>query len=257
MEGNGPLNARQHRILDYINRNGSAQIKELNTVHEVSEATIRRDFDDMARMGLIERVHGGAVRVNSTTFERAHSEKMTLMLSEKMRIAAYAASLVENGDSIFLDSGTTTYFIARELYQHQDLTIVTNNLDIAQSVQFDPTTSLIVTGGMRREQYSVLIGSLAEQSIRDFCVDKAFMGCDAIDPAAGVYNTNFLEVGVKRRIVKCGKKTILVTDSSKFYRKALAKVCDLDEIDMIVTDDGLDDEIAQEIRKSIPDTICV
>ena len=257
MEGNGPLNARQHKILEFINRNGSAQIKDLNAMHEVSEATIRRDFDDLARMGLIERVHGGAMRVNSTAFERVHSEKMTMMPAEKMRIAARAASLVENGESLFLDSGTTTYFIARELYAHQDLTIVTNNLDIAQSVQFDPTTSLIVTGGMRREQYSVLIGSLAEQAIRDFCVDKAFMGCDAIDPVNGVYNTNFLEVGVKQRIVRCGKKTILVTDSSKFYRKALAKVCDLDEIDMIVTDDGLDDEIAQEIRKSIPDTICV
>lgn len=250
MDGHRPLNARQLKILDYINTAGSAQIRELTAVHDVSEATIRRDFDELARFGLVDRTHGGAVRCISTTFEREHSEKLKLMRSEKMRIASYAASLVKNGESIFLDSGTTTYFIARELNYHKDLTIITNNLDIAQSVRFDPTVSLIVTGGMRREQYSVLIGSIAEQVIRTFCVDKAFMGCDAIDAAEGVYNTNFQEVGVKQCVARCGKKTILVTDSSKFRVKALAKVCDVRDLDMIVTDDGLDEKTAQEVQKS-------
>ena len=158
MDGNRSLNARQQKLLEYINENGSAQIRDFSGTHGVSEATIRRDFDELTRLGLIERVHGGAVRINGTSFERAHSEKMNLMMSEKMRIAEYAASIVENGDSIFLDSGTTTYFIARELSRHKDLTIITNNLDIAQSVYFDPSVSLIVTGGLRRDQYSVLIG---------------------------------------------------------------------------------------------------
>lgn len=250
MEGNHTLNARQQKILDYINVNGSAQIRDLAQVHAVSEATIRRDFDELAQFGLIDRTHGGAVRSNSTTFERVHSEKMTLMHEEKKRVAAYAASLVKNGDSIFLDSGTTTYFIARELCYHKNLTIVTNNIDIAQSVHFDPTVSLIVTGGIRREQYSVLIGSIAEQVIRSFCVDKAFMGCDAIDAAGGIYNTNFMEIGVKQCVARCGKTTILVTDSSKFYIKALAKVCGLEEIDMIVTDSGLDEKTVQAVQKN-------
>lgn len=257
MEGNRALNARQQEILDYINANGNANIREFIGVHDVSEATIRRDFDELSKLGLIDRVHGGAVRVNSTTFERFHSEKMSLMLGEKMRIAAYAASLVKNGDSVFLDSGTTAYFIARELSHHKDLVIITNSLDIVQSVQFDPTVSLIVTGGVRREQYNALVGSIAEQIISSFCVDKAFMGCDAIDPESGVYNTNFLAVGVKQCITRCGKKTILVADSSKFYVKALAKVCDLQHIDMIITDNGLDDKTVQAVRKCVPNTICV
>jgi DeoR/GlpR family transcriptional regulator of sugar metabolism len=257
MDGGGVLNARQRKVLAYINQNGSAQVRDLNLDYGVSEATIRRDFDDMARMGLIERVHGGAVRVSGTAFERVHSEKMSLMTSEKLAIAAFAATLVENGSSLFLDSGTTTHFLARELCRHKDLTIVTNNIDIAYSVQFDTSCSLIVTGGLRREQYSVLIGSLAEQSIENFRVDLAFMGCDAIDPQNGVYNTNFLELGVKQRIAQCGKTTVLVTDSSKFCRKALAKICGLSEIDMIITDKGLDEGIAQEIRKTIPDVVCV
>lgn len=257
MEGNRPLNARQQAILAYINENGSAQIRDFGQSHGVSEATIRRDFDELARLSLVERVHGGAVRVNSTAFERVHSEKMDLMREEKLRIAAHAASMIENGDSIFLDSGTTTYFIARELAHHKDLIILTNNLDISQSVQFDPSVSLIVTGGIRRDQYSVLIGSIAEQCIQSFCVDKAFVGCDAIDPENGLYNTNFQEVGVKRCIVRCGKKTIMVTDSSKFYRKAFAKVCEFGEIDMIITDKELKENTYQSIKKRVPNTVCV
>ena len=257
MDGNRSLNARQQKLLEYINENGSAQIRDFSGTHGVSEATIRRDFDELTRLGLIERVHGGAVRINGTSFERAHSEKMNLMMSEKLRIAEYAASIVENGDSIFLDSGTTTYFIARELSRHKDLTIITNNLDIAQSVYFDPSVSLIVTGGLRRDQYSVLIGSITEQVIQSFCVDKAFIGCDAIDPKNGLYNTNFQEVSVKLCITHCGKKTILVTDSSKFHTKALAKVCDLDEIDMIITDSGLKVSVFQAVKKRVPNTVCV
>ena len=250
-------NARQQKILDHVNAQGSVQIREFAEVVQVSEATVRRDLDELARMGLVSRVHGGAVRVTSTTFERANSEKMGLNLNEKLQIAAYAASLVENGDSVFLDSGTTTYFIARELIHHKNLTILTNNLDIAQSLHFDPTVSVIVTGGVLREQYSVLIGNIAEQVISSFRVDKAFMGCDAIDAAGGIYNSNFMEVGVKQCIARCGKTTIVVTDSSKFYVKALAKVCDLEQIDMIITDSGLDAEIIQAVREKVPNTVCI
>ena len=177
-------NARQQKILDHVNAQGSVQIREFAEVVQVSEATVRRDLDELARMGLVSRVHGGAVRVTSTSFERANSEKMGLNLNEKLQIAAYAASLVENGDSVFLDSGTTTYFIARELTHHKNLTILTNNLDIAQSLHFDPTVSVIVTGGLLREQYSVLIGNIAEQIISSFRNHTAGIGHSGVSIGA-------------------------------------------------------------------------
>ncbi len=257
MEGNRVLNVRQQEILDYINGNGSATIRDFLGIYDVSEATIRRDFDELSKLGLIDRIHGGAMRVNSTALVHFHTEKMTLRLNEKKQIAAYAASLVKNGESLFLDSGTTATFIAMELTNHKDLIIITNNLDIVRSVQFDPTVSLIVTGGVRNDQYSALVGNIAENLISSFHVDKAFMGCDAIDVESGVYNANFPAVGVKQCIVNCGKKTILVADSSKFYVKALAKVCSLQAIDMIITDKGLDEKTTQTIRKHVPNTICV
>ena len=257
MEVNRVLNARQQEILDYINVNGSANIRDFIGMYDVSEATIRRDFDELAKIGHIDRVHGGAVRVKSTASVHFHSEKKSLMLSEKKRIAAYAASLVNNGESLFLDSGTTATFIAMELVNHKDLVIITNNLDIVRSVQFDPSVSLIVTGGVRNDQYSALVGNIAEQMISSFHVDKAFMGCDAVDSDNGVYNANYPAVGVKQCITRCGKKIILVADSSKFYVKALAKVCDLEAIDMIVTDKALDEKTHQAIRKRVPNTVCV
>lgn len=257
MAGANSLNARQAHMLEHVSENGSAQIKEFSAICGVSEATVRRDFDELTRLGLVERVHGGIVRTNGTSFERVHSEKMNLMLDEKLRIASYAASIVTNGDSIFLDSGTTTYFIARELAHHRDLTVITNNLDIAQSVHFDPSVSLIVTGGLRRDKFGVLIGSITEQVISSFYVDKSFIGCDSIDPKAGIFNTNFQEVSVKQCITRCGKKTILVTDSSKFATKALAKVCDLDAIDMIITDSGIEDTTLRAVKKKVPNTVCV
>lgn len=257
MENIRALNTRQQAILEFINNNGNAQIKDLSLLHSVSEATIRRDLDELAAGGNIDRVYGGATKINSTAFERYHREKMKSMLDEKSRIATFAASLVNNGDSIFLDSGTTTFFIARNLALRTDLTIITNNLDIAYSVQFNSTTSLIVTGGLRRDNYSVLIGSVAENTIKNIYVDIAFMGCDAVNPAEGIFNSNFSEVGVKQLISGCGKKTVLVTDHSKFRHKALARICGLDKIDMIITDSGIDEKTLENIIKIVPNTVCV
>lgn len=257
MENNKPLTARQQQILQHINDNDGAQIRDFLGILDVSEATIRRDIDELARLGLVARVHGGAVSLKSTTYERVHSEKMTLMRGEKLRIAKQAASIVKDGDSIFLDSGTTAYFIACELSYRKDLTIVTNNLDIAHSVRFDPSVLVVVTGGVLREEYSVMMGHIAEQIIGSFCVDITFMGCDAINVQKGVYNTNVMEVGVKQQIAHCGKKTVLVTDSSKFHVKALEKVCDLQDLDMIITDDRLEKNIIQQVKKNGLEIVCV
>ena len=248
---------RQKQILEYVNQNGSAQIRELSLLCEMSQATVRRDLDDLADQGLLERVHGGAARISSTTYERYHSEKMKSMLEEKKRIGAYAASLVKNGESVFLDSGTTTYFIAANLVEHTDLTVITNNLEIACSLQFHSSTSLIVTGGLRRDKFSVLIGALAEQAIRGFHVDTAFLGCDSIDVEEGVFNTNTLEVGVKQQIVRCGRRLVLATDHTKFHTRALAKVCDLSDVNLIVTDSGLEEDLARQVRETGTDLVCV
>lgn len=257
MTGKIVLTARQQAILDTVNNACSAQIKDLAIELGVSEATVRRDIDEITAAGLAERVHGGLVKSTGTAFERFHSEKMQCMLHEKQRIARKAASLVKNGDSIFLDSGSTTFFIAQNLANLTDLTIVTNNLDIAYSCKFHPSTSLLVTGGMRRDNFSVLIGDVAENMLKSFFVDMAFLGCDAISIENGVYNTNFMELGIKKQIVQCGKRLILVTDSSKFHKKALAKVCDVHELDMVITDTDLGADSLEKLKEIVVNSYCV
>lgn len=248
---------RQQLITEYMEVKFSISIKEAAELCNVSEATARRDLDDMAAAGLLERTHGGAVVHKGTGFEEYHDEKMKAMIPEKTRIAKEAVKLIKDGDSIFLDSGSTTYLLAQQLENIKKLTVVTNNLDIASSAKLDTSSTMIVTGGVRRDGYSVLVGDIAEELVRKLYVDIAFVGADAISPKSGVYNSNFMEIGIKKSIVSSGKKRVLLTDHSKFKQKALAKICDIEEFDTIITDDGIDREIKEYLEKRIPNLFVV
>lgn len=242
------LTVRQQKLVKLVNNNDFSSIHDLAVQIKVSEATVRRDLDELSGKGFIGRVHGGAVKLESTTYEPLHSEKMKKNTLEKQRIAAFAASLVHEGNSIFLDSGSTTLFIARELRKKKNLTIVTDNLDIATSVDFDASTTIILTGGMIRRNYSAVVGELTEDVIRKCKVDISFVACDAIDSERGMYNSNYLEIGVKKQIVNCGNMTILVADSTKFSSCSLAFVCPMESIDCIITDRKLDQDNVDIIR---------
>ncbi len=242
---------RQKQIVEFVQKNGSAQIKVLADYQNVSEATIRRDLDELADLGLIERTHGGAMAIDSSTsFEHKHSEKMNIMLTEKRNIAKAATSLIRDGDTIFLDSGTTTYFIAQNLGGFRDLTVITHDLQIGNTAILHPTSTLIVTGGIRREEFSVLVGSLTENFIKELKVNKVFLGADAVDVESGVFNANFIEVGIKKLLLTISKHIILVADTSKFSRSALARVCKIESIETIITDNNLSPEVKNQIEKN-------
>jgi len=241
---------RQKKIMEYIEVNTSAQIHELAEIFRVSEATIRRDLDDLDRQGALRRTHGGAIKMDrSTSFEHIYSEKIALMTDEKQRIAEYAARLVHPGDTVMIDSGTTAYFIAQALSKMERLTLITNDLYIAYQTPLHPSSSMIVTGGVRRQARQELVGTMTENFLRDTHVDIAFVGADGIDLAGGVTNANFEEVGVKRLMLKSAMRSVIVADHSKFGRIALARICDLTDADLLVTDDGLDGEMLHRIGK--------
>ena len=248
---------RQQNIMEYLSVNRSITIKEAASLCQVSEATARRDLDDLSVQGLLERTHGGAVLEKGTALEMVHAEKMKVMIPEKTRIAKEAAKLIKNGCSIFLDSGTTTLLLAGLLSPFKNLTVVTHNLDIAYHIKLDKSSSLIVTGGIRRDDYGVLIGSIAEELVNKLRVDLAFLGADGVIPGSGVYNSNFLEIGIKRSIIHCGESRILLADHTKFKQRALTKVCDIEEFDMVITDQGLDEETAGLLKEGPLKLICV
>ena len=241
---------RQKKMMEYIEANTSAQIHELAEKFHVSEATVRRDLDDLDRQGALRRTHGGAIKVDrSTSYESMYSEKISQMLDEKHRIAEYAAKMVHPGDTVLIDSGTTTFFIAQALSHHENLTIITNDLYIAYQTPIHPSSTLIVTGGVRRQGRQELVGTITENFIRDSHVDVAFIGVDGIDMTGGATNANFSEVGVKRLMLSSATRSVIAADHSKFGRVALARICDLKEASLLLTDLGLDPDIHNRLRK--------
>jgi len=241
---------RQRKILESIHSRGSAKIQLLSRLLNVSEATVRRDLKVLTARGLIDRTHGGAVLPEtSTAFEKLYAEKRTQLQEEKRRIGAAAAARVRDGETIILDSGSTTIEVARHLTHHKHLTIITYDLFIAGSVDYDDTTSVLVSGGTLRPGFNVLVGSEAENFFRKIRVNKAFLGADAIHPEQGVFNATFSEHAVKQRIVEATQEVILVADHSKFGKVALVNVCPLDAVHRIVTDTGLDETVLSELKR--------
>lgn len=240
---------RQQMILDYIRKQEGANIKELASYLEVSEATVRRDLDNLAEAGEIERTHGGAVQPQEKIIEYTYDTKMELRREEKTRIAKEVAKMVKDGDNVYLGSGTTVYFVAREIAGLENLTIITSNLYIAQFLPIHPTSSLIVTGGERRFDYNLMTGRLAEDFLRNIKVDISILGCDAVDVNFGLSDSNFDEAVIKRLAAQAARMTVLASDHSKFGKTALSKVFDLDEADCIVTDNGLDSGMEKAIHQ--------
>lgn len=217
---------------------------------DVSEATVRRDLTMMAEEGLVSRARGGAILpASSTAFEPLYPEKRLINTEEKRRIGVEAALMVVDGETLILDSGSTTFEIARNLTDHKNLTIITNDLVIASSVMFDSTTSVIVTGGIRRQGFNTLIGPVTDEFLQQVKVNKTFLAADAIDFQQGVTNATFAEISVKRLMIQAAREVILVADHSKFANIALARVCPLDKVHCVITDSSIDESILQDFQR--------
>lgn len=244
---------RQEQILQYIKTRGSWQIKNLAEWVGVSEATVRRDLDELDRMGKLERTHGGAILSSfGTSFERQHEEKLSLMQDEKQRIALKAASYIHEGDAVFIDSGTTVYYLKNALRDIPNLTVFTYDLIIANTLELHSTSTLIVTGGVRRQGYNYsLVGSQVVDFLRNIRVDKVLLAADAVDLDFGVSNSNFIEAEVKSLLTSIGKELFLLVDHTKFDTVAMAKVCSLRAIDVLITDSGASEAYLDKLRKRI------
>ncbi len=241
---------RQKKMIEYVEAKTSAQIHELAAYFQVSEATVRRDLDELDQQGALRRTHGGAIKMErSTSYEQQYSEKMILMTEEKRRIAARAAQLVHTGDTVIVDAGTTGFFIAQALSHHENLTIITNDLYTAYQTPLHPSSTMVVAGGTRRRDHHELTGTRTENFLREVRVDLAFVCVDAIDLTGGVTTTNFAELGEKRLMQEAAMRSVIAADHTKFGRVALARICDLKDVDLLLTDSALNPEMLARIRK--------
>lgn len=230
---------RRREIVHRVLAEGYVEVKDLAAGLGVDLSTIRRDLDALAREGQIHRTHGGARPVSGNGGDIPYALKETEHRQEKAAIALEAAARVRDGDTVVIDSGSTTYEVAVALRERQQLTVITNDLRIAKFVATVPGVRLLVTGGELLGSVFTLVGDRAIDFLSDYSADWTVLGADAIDPDRGITNTNTLEVSLKRAMIHAAATTVVVTDSSKFGHRALAKVATLDEVGLIITDTGL------------------
>lgn len=234
---------RRKQILSMLEINGQVFVHELSEQFGVSEVTIRNDLELFESKGLLIRSRGGAMMVENTVgmdFQLSDKDKMNY--PEKIRIGKKAAELVNSGETIILDSGTTTMEIAKNLNTGKTINVITNALNIANELLKGPNINIIVPGGTLRKSSHSLVGPLAEKSMRNFYVDKVFLGVDGFDANEGAFTPNIEEASLNQIMIEIAKEVILVADSSKFRRRSLAFICRPQKIDIVITDDRLGTE---------------
>lgn len=234
-------------LLKELNDNGYVQASELANRLNLSAVTIRRDLSVLEKQGQCFRKRGGAIRsAQGVTLELTYEIKQSQRRAEKKRIAESAARFVEDGDTLILDAGSTTFALALLLMSRQRITVVTNDLQIAFKLASNPNISLICTGGTARANVFSLQGSQVESFIKNLRVDKAFLGADAIHSDHTVTNVNFEEVPIKQAMLHAANQVFLLADSTKFEKTGFVKVCDLSDADAIITDSGIpEDKLTQ------------
>jgi DeoR/GlpR family transcriptional regulator of sugar metabolism len=235
---------RQSLILQAVRSDGSARVSELTQQLGVSDMTIRRDLEVLAREGLIEKVHGGAVLPGSpASHDPGFEAKLVLERPEKTAIARAAAGLVRPGTAIALAGGTTTFALAQCLLDVPGLTIVTNSLRVTNLFSGirgldGPADSVVITGGVRTPSDS-LVGPVADLTIRSLHFDVLFLGCSGIDAEAGLSTPNLAEAETNRSFIRVARRVVVLADHTKWGLVSLASFAGLSEIDTLITDDGL------------------
>nr|WTB29351.1 DeoR/GlpR family DNA-binding transcription regulator [Streptomyces sp. NBC_00830] len=265
MSENQNLLAEQRRalILDEVRRRGGVRVNELTRKLSVSDMTVRRDLDALARQGVIEKVHGGAVPVvEASTHEPGFEVKSTLELTAKEDIARVAATMAVPGSAIALSGGTTTYALAQHLLDVPELTVVTNSVrvaDVFHTAQRSAATggpragaaTVVLTGGVRTPSDS-LVGPVADQAIGSLHFDVLFLGVHGISVEAGLSTPNLAEAETNRRFVHSARRVVVVADHTKWGTVGLSSFATLEQVDTFVTDSGLSAQAREEIEEHLP-----
>jgi DeoR/GlpR family transcriptional regulator of sugar metabolism len=245
---------RRQQILQFLERHGSARTVELSRVLGSSVATVRRDLEALTEQRLIERTHGGALLARmGTAQEPPYALKTRRMRAEKEAIGDRAAQMVPVGSTVILDSGTTALALARRLAGRR-LTVIALDLPVAQAAADGQTEVLVVGGRVRNGLYS-LVGPWSEGPLASLHADLFFLGADAVDDDA-VTNSTVDEAAIKRLAMRAARETILIADHSKFGRRALTRVCLLDDLSAVVTDRGIGDREAT-LRERVRQVVIV
>lgn len=240
---------RQREILRLIRERRRATVAELSERFGVSPATVRRDLDVLEGEGVIRRSHGGAVVAERAAPEPPIIQRMMENEEEKRRIGQAAAKLIQDGETIFLGSGTTTFEVARHLVGKKNLTVITNALNIVNLLAEQPDITVVVTGGLLRHSELSMIGHITEQTLKELRANKVIMGMRAISVQEGLTSDYLPETMTDRAIIQSASEVILVADHSKFGKVSTVLVAPVTAVHRIVTDSAAPADIVAELRK--------
>ncbi len=239
---------RQNEILKLIRQNGMVTVEALAEQFDVTLQTIRKDLGELDEDGKISRVHGGAV-MRSHVENIGYEARRDLHAEVKAKIAARLAKDVSENISIFINIGTSTEAVAHELVNHENLTIITNNMNVANIMVANPTANIVVAGGVLRRADGGLVGDLTREAISHFKVDLAIVGTSALDQDGDMLDFDLQEVEVSRAIIQSARKSFLIADHTKFERSAPVRIGSIFDIDAFYTDRDLSDALREKCEE--------
>jgi DeoR family fructose operon transcriptional repressor len=248
-----PPGERQSAILQYLTETGVASVAALAQEFHVSEMTIRRDLAELEGQRALQRTYGGATVYDPAIFEVSLQAKTTQFVEEKRRIAKAAAELVNDGDIVILDAGSTTMLVAKYL-KTKHLTVITNALNIAADLSDCPNIELYIAGGHLRQGVLAIVGPETAAFFENIRADKLFMGVDGIDVQGGAMVPDLTEAHTKRAMAKSAKDLIVVADHSKIGRSTLSTIVPLSKVTLVLTGHEVEARILDELREYVPVT---
>jgi DeoR family transcriptional regulator of aga operon len=248
---------RHKKILEILNKEGYADVSNLSKRFQISAVTIRKDLKLLEQKGLLFRSHGRAIAENPYIAENHVNVKEKLYAEEKARIATHAASLIVPGDHIIIASGTSVIEFARKIKHIDNITVLSASLNASMILTENNKIDLLQMGGLVRQSSSSVVGPLSEKMLAEFTFTKLILGVDGIDLDFGLTTTNAMEASLNKIMIEAAQKTIVLADSSKFGRKGFGKICELDEVNQIITDDKLHPKYREQLMDIGVDVIQV
>ncbi|EPQ9917489.1 transcriptional repressor AgaR [Vibrio vulnificus] len=248
---------RRMEIVNVVNQNGKARVEDLAAQFDVSSVTIRSDLSFLEKNGYVVRSHGAAIPNTGVIAELSVQEKRRQNSGVKSLIGQAAAKLIENGDTVILDSGTTTREIASSLKSLEDVVVMTNGLDVAMELASAPGVEVLMSGGVLRKNALSFSGSQAENSLKNYRFDKVFLGVDGFDLRAGITTHSEQEASLNRLMCEISEQVIAVVDSTKFGKRSCHMIREFGNIDILITDSQIPEDYLQGLREMKVEVIIV
>jgi DeoR family transcriptional regulator, aga operon transcriptional repressor len=232
--------AERHKfILTELNKNGFVSVADLSKELDVTMVTIRKDLKILEDKGVLYRSHGSATSVSPYVNDRSLSEKKLVKVEEKMKIAQYAAQLLEDEEAIIIGSGTTVVSFAHAIPRNIKLTVLTAAMNVTLALIDAPDIEIVQLGGVVRKSSSSVVGHFAEEMMTHFACSKLFLSADGISLDHGLTTSHMMEAHLNTQMINCVQKRIVLADSSKFGKKSFGKICNLEDVDIVITDSGI------------------